>query len=61
MCANILYMIKGFIWPSNVYSEHVEEGRQVEEVKDVEEAVEAVEPVKRYNLRERKPVDYQES
>ena len=58
ICANILYMIKGFFWPSSVYSEHLEEQQKVGEG-EVEELQE--EPVKRYNLRERKPVDYQES
>jgi hypothetical protein len=51
-------MIKGFFWPSSVYSEHLEEQQKVGEG-EVEELQE--EPVKRYNLRERKPVDYQES
>lgn len=55
-CANIIEMVKGYIWPPRVYVEEVKVEEKEKGVKEVNE-----EPVKRYNLRERRPVDYNEN
>ena len=58
-CAHVLQMLKGYIWPSALEVEAEEEAEVEQEEAEVEQEPEP-EPVKRYNLRERKPVDYQE-
>ncbi len=58
-CAHILQVLKGYIWPSALEVE-AEVEQEEAEVEQEAEAEPEPEPVKRYNLRERKPVDYQE-
>ena len=54
VCAHVLQVIKEYIWP-----EEAEAEPEVEQEQEPEPEPEP-EPVKRYNLRERKPVDYHE-
>ena len=54
VCAHVLQVIKEYIWPEEA------EAEPEVEVEQEQEPEPEPEPVKRYNLRERKPVDYHE-
>jgi len=58
----VLEVVRGWLYaPKEVYAPHEEQGEQEEEEQEQEvEEQEEQGPVKRYNLRERKLVDYQE-
>jgi len=72
-CVKIIQVVRRFLWPPHVEQQEQEQGQieeiegEVEEfegeVEEIEGEVEELEdetPVKRYNLRERRPVDYQD-